>query len=141
MPELSWKLDVGNLLTILVLLCGLAAGYGSLSARLTMVESQAAKAVSVTEQLDVTLRSLEIAITRVNAQMDEREKRFDHAQTVAAVRPVVGVRHDGKPPVGGQCQADGIRPHDSALAGRIYDAARRQNRRERVPGTQRTSGA
>ena len=82
MPSLVWKLDVGNLLTILVLVCGLAAGYGSLSARLTMVESQAAKAVSVTEQLDVTLRSLEIAITRVNAQMDEREKRFDHAQTV-----------------------------------------------------------
>lgn len=77
MPQLDWKIDVGNLLTLLVLLLGLAAGYGSLSTRMGAVEVQAAKASQTNEQLNVTLMSLQTTIVRVQTQMDEREKRFD----------------------------------------------------------------
>jgi uncharacterized coiled-coil protein SlyX len=80
--QIDWKIDLGRIITFIVVVLGFAAQYGSLSTRLTAVELQAAKASVTNEALNVTLNSLRDTIIRVQTQMDEREKRFD-AQTAA----------------------------------------------------------
>jgi len=79
--QIDYKIDLGHILTAAVLLLGFAVQYGSLSNRLTVVEVQAAKASATNETLVLTLNSLQVTITRVQTQMDEREKRIDESVT------------------------------------------------------------
>ena len=79
MPQMriDWKIDLGHIVTFGVLIIGFAAQYGSLSNRLSVVEAQAAKASQTSETLNATLVDLRNTLTKVQTQMDEREKRYD----------------------------------------------------------------
>jgi hypothetical protein len=77
---IDYKIDLGHILTASVLVLGFAVQYGILSNRVTVVETQVARAQVTNESLLITLNSLQQTIIKVQTQMDEREKRFDAAQ-------------------------------------------------------------
>jgi hypothetical protein len=43
MSQINWKLDIGSILTILVLLVGMSVGWGTLEARMSEVETEHAQ--------------------------------------------------------------------------------------------------
>jgi hypothetical protein len=84
--EFNPKIDLGNVITFLVVAVGLAVQWGTNSTRLSAVEVQVQKGIETNQALNATLISLQIGIARTQAQMDEREKRFDAAVAAETFR-------------------------------------------------------
>jgi len=84
--EFNPKIDLGNIVTLAIVCVGLAVQWGTNSARLSAVEVQVAKGIETNQALNATLISLQIGIARTQAQMDEREKRFDAAVAAETYR-------------------------------------------------------
>ena len=89
----AWKIDPHLLLTTAVLALTFAYGYGSLTNRQTSNELATARATVAIEAVVTTLQAerdqraaLQATVMVVEAQMREREKRFDLEQVHARMR-------------------------------------------------------
>ena len=94
--NIDYKIDLGHILTATVLMLGFAVQYGTLSNRVSVVETQAAKVAATNETLVVTLHALNDTIIKVQTQMDERERRFDAAQSAQNLRQDQRDLHNSK---------------------------------------------
>lgn len=83
---LNRQIDVGHLITLAVMFIGFAIQYGSLSARVSTVETQVAQAAIINQTLTTTLNNLQNTIIKVETQMSERERRFDTRQDARDLR-------------------------------------------------------
>ncbi len=77
--RVDWRVDVGHVITFIVLAVGFAVQYGALSTRVSAIEIQSARQAAATEQLAAAVHSLEGTIIRVETQLDERQRRADSA--------------------------------------------------------------
>jgi len=66
----GWKIDGSSIITAVIVAGGLVAQWGMYSVRLASLEAQMARVTSATEQLTT-------AVTKLQVQMEEREKRED----------------------------------------------------------------
>jgi uncharacterized membrane protein YjjP (DUF1212 family) len=74
--KIEYKIDLGHLITFILMFAGFLVQYGATSQRLSACESQGAKTAASIEQLTTTLNTLHDTIIQVQVQIDEREKRW-----------------------------------------------------------------
>jgi uncharacterized coiled-coil protein SlyX len=75
--RIDWKIDIGHIMTFIVLAIGFAVQYGALSTRVSAIEAQSTRQTAALEALASAVHSLEGTIIRVQTQMDERQRRAD----------------------------------------------------------------
>ncbi len=72
MPRIEWKLDMGHVITIVVVLVSLAVNFGGQQAAMSAMHEAIAEMKALSRDQESRLRSVEVHIERHDAVLERR---------------------------------------------------------------------